>query len=525
MPQAELALEPIDIPVLPATASNADAAAFVQAIFDREMGVTLNNAKAGSKRDDAMRELTKEAANLYARRVLRELIQNAYDGARTAGAPRILLRLDLSEGPHGTISVANNGDGFTADNVDAISNPAMSNKTPGNFIGHKGLGFRSVELLSDNVQIVSKLDPAAGHFNGFCFRFAATADERAWLDDAGETAMAPAVVGRVHRLQLPVPLRRQGPGVAALAAQGFSTVIQLPLRDAVATGRAAEEMRLLIDEKAPMTLFLDRLESLMLETIDEAGARTTKELRRTGKGSETSSFGRSLMTEEVTVDRHRYLVGRMTVDDTGFRASVDRAVAANHPVERWREWQGAPTVSVALPLSQEARAGTFYAFLPMDTVAPFNGCLDAPFHPNANRRDLDLDNPLNAFLLDSVADLCLAVARTIAASDTTSLAASAAAVDALAWADDPQRMIEACERAALPLDDLLLPAVRRGDEHRGWARLADIYDWTDADHRIIDGQWLVRACGVAILRRSLGTRRIEALQALLKDTEYQLEPG
>ena len=73
------------------------------------MGVTLHNLKAGSPRDEAMRNLTKEAANLYAKRVLRELIQNAFDGAANAEEPRILLRLDLRQGEHGTLYVANNG--------------------------------------------------------------------------------------------------------------------------------------------------------------------------------------------------------------------------------------------------------------------------------------------------------------------------------------------------------------------------------------------------------------------------------
>lgn len=525
MPQSQLALETGDDTEQRAITDRAAAAAFVRSIFNREMGVTLSNAKAGSKRDEAMRELTKEAANLYARRVLRELIQNAYDGARTARAPRILLRLDLSEGPNGSLYVANNGDGFTPENVDAISNPAMSNKTPGNFIGHKGLGFRSVELLSDDVQIFSKIDPAATSFDGFCFRFASHDDERAWLAGAGEADMADAVVGRVHRLQLPIPLNATDLTIDALASQGFSTIIRLPLRDTVATGRAAGEMTLLLDEKAPITLFLDRLESLVLETVHADGRSEPKELRRTGKGAETSTFGLSLTIEEVSVDRHRYLVGRMEVDDAAFRASVDRAVAENHPVDRWKEWKGAPTVSVALPLSQDARPGNFFAFLPMDTVAPFNGCLDAPFYPNANRRDLDLENPLNDFLLDSVADLCLAVAMTIAASDTTSLTISAAAVDALAWFEDAQRIFDACERVEMPVGDILLPAVRRGEEFRRWAPLSEIYDWTDADHRIIEGQWLVRACGVAMLRRSLGARRIEALNAFIEDSEFHLEPG
>lgn len=499
------------------------AAAYVRSIFEREMGVTLNNAKAGSKRDEAMRELTREAVNLYARRVLRELIQNAYDGARTASAPKILLRLNLSDEPNGTIYVANNGQGFTSDNVDAISNPAMSNKTPGNFIGHKGLGFRSVELLSDGVEIFSKIDPAATTFDGFCFRFASPEDERAWVEGSDEPALANAIVGKVHRLQLPVPIDHADARADAIALDGFSTLVRLPLRDPVATQRAIEEMKLLIDEVAPITLFLDRLESLVLETVEADGRSDRKELRRTGRGSQKSTFGRSLTLEEISVDRHRYLVGRMEVDDAAFRESVGRAVTEDHPVDRWKDWVGVPSVSVALPLSQDARAGNFYAFLPMDTPAPFNGCLDAPFHPDANRRGLDLDNPLNSFLLDSVADLCLAMARTIAASDTSSPTMSATAVDALAWSSEPQRLFDACERAGLDVGELQLPAIRRLDDERRWAPLSEIYDWGDAKHRIITGQWLVRACGVPMLRRGLGPWRVEALRDFIDQSEHLLD--
>jgi hypothetical protein len=500
------------------------AAAYVRSIFEREMGVTLNNAKAGSKRDEAMRELTREAANLYARRVLRELIQNAYDGARTAASPKILLRLDLSDGPHGTIYVANNGQGFSLENVDAISNPAMSNKTPGNFIGHKGLGFRSVELLSDKVEILSKADHASTTFDGFCFRFASSEDERTWVERSAEPGLADAIVGKVHRLQLPFPIDNVDPAADAIAREGFSTLIRLPLRDAVATQRAIDEMRLLIDEVAPITLFLDRLESLLLETIYADGRSEPKELHREGKGPDKSPFGRSLTIEEVTVDRYRYLVGRMEVDDPAFRDSVDRAVAENFPVERWRHWKGAPIVSVALPLSQDARAGNFYAFLPMDTAAPFNGCLDAPFHPDANRRGLDLDNPLNGLLLDSVADLCLAMARTIAAADTSSPTMSCAAVDALAWTSEPKRLLDACERAEVVDGDIQLPTIRSRDGESRWAPLSEIYDWTDADHRIISGSWIVRACGVPMLRRGLGPKRNDALRTFIDQTEFHLDP-
>lgn len=501
------------------------AAAFVQAIFDREMGVTLHNLKAGSKRDEAMRELTKEAASLYSRRVLRELIQNAFDAAASAAKPKILLRLDLTTGDHGTLYVANNGQGFTSDNVDAISNPAMSNKTPGNFIGHKGLGFRSVELLSDDVQIYSKVDPEARDFDGFCFEFAARKDEVAWLERAGEMEFAPAVVGRAHRLQLPIPLRSIGPDAELVAADGFSTLIRMSLRDDVAAERATEEMQMLIDEKAPIALFLNRLDSMMLETIHADAPPETKILSRSSKGARQPLRGRNLMLEEISVDRQRFLVGRMEVDDAAFRASVEKAVERGHRVERWRDWKGAPTVSIALPLSQDARSGSFYAFLPMDAQAPFNGCLDAPFHPNADRRDLDLVNPLNSFLLDSVADLCLAIAQTLVDEQTTSIDTASAAVDAIAWFGDAQRMADACGRAGIEMDAVLLPTVRRKEVESRWAPLKDVFDWNDEAFRIITGAWLVRACDIPMLRRGLGPKRFEALRNFVSEVDLTFEPA
>jgi len=204
--------------------SRTRSAEYVRSIFEREMGVTLHNAQVGSPRDEAMRELTKTTTNLYAKRVLRELIQNAFDGAAGAEEARILVRLDRRVGAYGTLYVANSGAGFTPANVDAISNPALSNKRPGNFIGHKGLGFRSVELLSDDTQIFSvAADDRSGAaaFDGFCFKFAAPEDERSWLEESGETAYADMVIGRTHRLQLPIPIAQDPPDVEAFARLGL----------------------------------------------------------------------------------------------------------------------------------------------------------------------------------------------------------------------------------------------------------------------------------------------------------------
>ncbi|CAN7678793.1 ATP-binding protein [Pseudomonas sp. LjRoot263] len=503
------------------------ASAYVKSIFNREMGVTLHNAQVGSPRDDAMRELTKTTTNLYARRVLRELIQNAFDGAAATGDARILVRLDLREGDHGTLYVANSGTGFTEANIDAISNPALSNKRPGNFIGHKGLGFRSVELLSDEPQIfsVSGLGHKGGEgFDGFCFRFASNTDQTKWLEEANAEEHAGIVVGRTHRLQLPLPITEAPPEVTAFALEGFATLVRLPLRNALAAERAHSELKLLIDEKAPIALFLHQLSALTLETIGREGAPEIKVLKREVRNKRTSQFSHGLAIEEVTVDRRRFLVTSMSVDEARFRDSIEQAVEQRQPVEKWLEWVGAPVVSAAFPISADAKTGTFYAFLPMESEAPFNGCLDAPFFPEADRRSLDLSNPLNSFLLDSIADLCLLLAEELADANETSIEFASVATDAVAWCRDPDRLIKACNRLGIKPGSLRLPIVRRKLETNRWGQLRQVFDWDDSKRKIINAAWLVRACDVTILRRGLGEVRVRSLHEFAEEADFDLQP-
>ena len=40
-------------------------------------------------------------------------------------------------------------------------------------------------------------------------------------------------------------------------------------------------------------------------------------------------------------------------------------------------------------------------------AAPFNGFLDAPFFPDADRKGVNLNNALNSELLDAVAETCV----------------------------------------------------------------------------------------------------------------------
>jgi hypothetical protein len=86
----------------------------------------------------------------YQGRFLIELIQNAYDAHpqdRSDGEIEVVL--DTNASKYGTLYVANRGAGFSTKNVDALCDMGLSSKPPGESIGNKGLGFRSVHHVTD----------------------------------------------------------------------------------------------------------------------------------------------------------------------------------------------------------------------------------------------------------------------------------------------------------------------------------------------------------------------------------------
>ncbi len=157
-----------------------------------------------------VKALTGDTAREYAGRFLIELIQNGYD-AQPAGTStgRLAVRLHRAEGPYGVVYVANTGRPFSIDDVIAISELAQSTKQPGEGIGHKGLGFKSVLQACRWPEIYSLFEQsqvdAASLVDGYCFRFARPRDIR---ELAGEAA--PADVARVERdlspYVLPIPI-------------------------------------------------------------------------------------------------------------------------------------------------------------------------------------------------------------------------------------------------------------------------------------------------------------------------------
>jgi len=90
---------------------------------------------------------------------LYEFIQNADDAGATT------LRVELQQGQ---AMVFNDGGAFSSSDVDALCDVGHSAKSPEKYIGHMGVGFKSVFLISDNAEV---------HSGDYHFAFRKTQEE------------------------------------------------------------------------------------------------------------------------------------------------------------------------------------------------------------------------------------------------------------------------------------------------------------------------------------------------------------
>ena len=190
----------------------------------------------------------------YSGRYPFELLQNANDAAADAGAAgraRFVLTRDA-------LVVADNGSGFGEQQIRAICGLGRSSKDPRKSVGYKGLGFKSVGEITARPQILS----------GDCwFEF----------DEARAFDAVAAIAGSLdHRQRLPIYAFPFGVGqydigadsteVASAIAEGFTTVLRLPLSEGVA--RADVETHLIESLVPRLLLFLTGIEELELRGTD-----------------------------------------------------------------------------------------------------------------------------------------------------------------------------------------------------------------------------------------------------------------
>lgn len=475
---------------------------------------------------ESLRNLSEVIGGEYGDRVIFELIQNAHDAHREAHDGRILLRLVIRGEADGDLYVANGGMGFDWDNVNAIRNVGVSSKTVGEGIGNKGLGFRSVETLTNDPRIYSQaLARPNEAFDGFCFRFAGHEEVLAEV-----SAIAGADVGREVAKTLPrylasVPIIDQPPDIAAFAQEGFATVIHVPISTAAALATARKQVEGLLDSEAPLLLFLDRLREVTVE-IAEGGTVQRKVLSREVKErlKPSGESGSEYEIVEIQPASKRYLVAKKAVDRERLLGAVERSIPQEPQLARWRDWRGEPKVAVAVALDRhDPRLGRVYNFLPMaaEMPAPIAGHIDAPFYASIDRRRANFMLPLNAFLLDALAETAVAAASEL--KQFSAKLGSGPLFDLAAWdAADTKRLASAWRSLGVDWTKCeCIPAA--GDER--WTSLATAWIWKESGYRLFRTRRLVKVGAKNLADPDLGPVRLDRLTTLIRATGTLAEPG
>jgi hypothetical protein len=454
----------------------------------------------------SLKNLIEQAIRDYEHRALVELLQNAHDAHDTGDlGGRVLIRLDHDEGPHGAVYVANTGRPVSGSNFDAITDIAQSDKRPEEGIGNKGIGFKSVLQLTGAPQVYSVSEEGGRVFDGYRFSFADETSLKDLLD--GDATLAAEVAADVFHLCLPVPLDSVPDTVNAFAADGYVTVLRLPLKSEEARAEAAEQLTML-SAGPPVLLFLRRIGSLTVEERQD-GMVDRRTLARTERAD--AELDRLTVSTVTVGDGGAFVLLDRQVAAEAFGDAVERSVLGDHISEGWRDWQGDARVTLAIPVEEGLTKGRLYTHLPMgeQAVAPLPAHVNAPFFAKLARVDLEKTVPLNDFLLDELA--LLGAETLLACSAGTLELPPTLCADLLSWdASMSDRLSRAFKRlghevGTAPIIPLALGA-------RPWASLTEARLWDDKDRTLFTTDRLSRDAEAVLVHPSVTGQRAARLE-------------
>jgi hypothetical protein len=458
----------------------------------------------------SLKSISEDAAQEYEGRAVLELIQNGHDAIGRESSGRIHVVLDLDDSDP-TLYVANDGAPFSSANFLAIIGFGLSDKSAGEGIGNKGLGFRSVLRLTDCPEVYSRDpdDPADRGFSGYSFRFL-TDNELAGLTE--DEQLGKQLVAEVSPLDLPVPAVVEDPQVLRFASEGFATVIKLPLRDGGAAADARRQIDDVASAKAPILLFLSCITSLELAVLSPGEGLETVCLTRSESPASLVTADSDWVRDVDLGMQGRYLLARRQTSPDLLRDAIRRSVAGRQVDARWLDWDGEAWVGVAIRLDEPLGSGTVYTFLPMKEPSPLAAHVHAPFFTKLARREFSLDVPLNSYLMGQIAATCLRLLRAL--RDTGDHATVAPlVVDLSAWSPPQhQFLVRACVDAGSTLEtEQLVPVAGQAK----WSSFIDGYVWpTPLKALSVVSAEAVAALGYRILDPRVGVDRQNRLVTL-----------
>lgn len=478
----------------------------------------LDAHRHGHKIYESLRNLSEVIGTQYGDRVLFELVQNAHDAHRADDQGEVAIKLLLENEERGTLFVANQGRSFTFPNLDAMRNIGTSDKKIGEGIGYKGLGFRSVEAITDDPRIYSQYeDNRDGRFAGYCFRFASGKEIENRLQNLGAPSEVCSLVARnISRYLVPLPLTEQPDEVLRFAKTGFATVVKLPLRSAEAVELARKQISVLAGPDAPVLLFLDRLKALDIEIREGVEQLTHVRLTKRESKLNTPPAAKSISLHKVEVDGVApFLVVQRVLPKQDVLEVVKESISVAPTLKRWLEWKGDAVVSVAVGLRDGAvKTSRFFNFLPMDetSAAPIHGYVNGPFFADIDRRSMKPDLPLNRYLLEVAAEACAAATLLITRNNLS--VPKESVVDLITWGPPHVKKIaEGFTRLDQEFTSSDVWPVIAGGKSR-WASLDYLYTWPNVATKFLKPRRLAKEVGASILPSELGATRLSRIQDL-----------
>ncbi|KAI3867884.1 hypothetical protein MKX03_008365 [Papaver bracteatum] len=330
------------------------------------------------------------SAELYAKDVhfLMEIIQNAEDNEYSDGVKPslefVMTTTDITAtGAPATLLVCNNEKGFSSKNIDSICSIGRSTKKghrQRGYIGEKGIGFKSVFLItaqpyifSNGYQIKYSEDPCPQCNVGYIVP--------QWVEEHPTVAEIQQIYGSERSLP--------------------TTVIVLPLK----SDKVHPVKQQLSNMHPEVLLFLSKIKRLSvreankdpkLNTLCEVSISSETEFV-SRKNVSAESYTLHLSAEENSTSSEgecSYYMWRQR-----FPVKQENKVERRMEVEEW-------VITLALPIGQRLNRGMsspgIYAFLPTEMVTSFPFIIQADFVLASSRETILLDNKWNQGILDCV---------------------------------------------------------------------------------------------------------------------------
>jgi hypothetical protein len=322
-----------------------------------------------------------------------------------------------------------------------------------------------------------------------------------------------------------VPIENQASETTDFAREGYSTVVQLPLRTREAVSLARKQFDELRRSDAPVLLFLDRIRTLTFELNEPDRRRDRTRLTRAPSTKEKVPRLEDCWLETVTLGpgARRWMLVRRSLDPARVRSAIERSIPQEKLLKRWLDWKGTAVVSLAMPLDGwSLQTGRLYTFLPMglESVAPAHVHLDAPFFTQIDRRRARLELPFNAELLDAAAEAAAAGALCLAErhpSLPSRLVVDLATWDAAAW----PRLRKAFASIGTEWQKAeIWPTI---DDR--WAAASALRLWPDVKLKVLTARKAASVAGATLLSQDVPAERVTEIAALARAAGLYLQAG